>query len=88
MSGYVDLLESNPTPYRIFYNFLKEGWQNLGVRFVKTNVNVIFWRKNTKVFMHFDIDYLIFFIFISTEKNSVFYFIPAKLNIYIKFHIH
>jgi len=66
MSEYIDLLESEPTPYRIFlYNLLKEvpvlqqdfSWPNLNVRFVKQMPMLFFGGENSKVFMHFDIDY-------------------------------
>jgi len=66
MSEYIDLLESAPTPYRIFlYNLLKEvpflqndfTWPSLGVRFVKQMPMLFFGGENSKVFMHFDIDY-------------------------------
>lgn len=67
MSEYVDLLESeNSTNYRIFlYNLMKEvpqlqndfKWPKIGLRLVKQLPMLFFGGRNSKVFMHFDIDY-------------------------------
>ncbi len=66
MAEYIDLLESKPTNYRIFlYNIMKEvpslqkdfKWPNLGLRLVKSLPMLFFGGTNSKVFMHFDIDY-------------------------------
>lgn len=66
MSDYVDLLQSKPTNYRIFlYNLMKEvpllakdfKWPNIGLRLVKQLPMLFFGGENSKVFMHFDIDY-------------------------------
>lgn len=66
MSDYIDLLESGPTNYRIFlYNLMKEvpvlkgdfKWPDIGLRLVKQLPMLFFGGENSKVFMHFDIDY-------------------------------
>ncbi|MDR0229763.1 MAG: cupin-like domain-containing protein [Flavobacteriaceae bacterium] len=66
MSDYIDLLQSKPTNYRIFlYNIMKEvpslkedfKWPKLGLRLVKQLPMLFFGGTNSKVFMHFDIDY-------------------------------
>jgi hypothetical protein len=66
MADYVDLLQSKPTNYRIFlYNLMKEvpqlqndfKWPDIGLRLVKQLPMLFFGGENSKVFMHFDIDY-------------------------------
>lgn len=66
MSDYIDLLKSKPTNYRIFlYNLMKEvpslkldfKWPDIGLRLVKQLPMLFFGGENSKVFMHFDIDY-------------------------------
>src|SRR5690606_28309487 len=66
MSEYIDLLEIEPTNYRIFlYNIMKEvpqlredfKWPKIGLRLVKQLPMLFFGGENSKVFMHFDIDY-------------------------------
>lgn len=66
MAEYVDLLEKESTPYRIFlYNLMKEvpqlqndfRWPDLGFRLIKQLPMLFFGGENSKVFMHFDIDY-------------------------------
>lgn len=66
MSDYVDLLEKEPTNYRIFlYNLMKEvpqlredfKWPDIGLRLVRQLPMLFFGGENSKVFMHFDIDY-------------------------------
>ncbi|MDM1397080.1 cupin-like domain-containing protein [Myroides odoratimimus] len=66
MADYIDLLEKEPTDYRIFlYNIMKEvpslrndfRWPKLGLRLVKQLPMLFFGGTNSKVFMHFDIDY-------------------------------
>ncbi len=66
MRDYVDLLEKEPTNYRIFlYNIMKEvpqlrqdfRWPDIGLRLVKQLPMLFFGGENAKVFMHFDIDY-------------------------------
>lgn len=66
MADYIDLLESEPTNYRIFlYNLMKEVpqlkddfmWPDLGIKLVKQLPMLFFGGENSKVFMHYDIDY-------------------------------
>lgn len=66
MSDYVDLLLSKPTNYRIFlYNLIKEVpslkndflWPDIGLNLVKQLPMLFFGGENSKVFMHYDIDY-------------------------------
>lgn len=66
MSDYIDLLQSKSTNYRIFlYNLMKEvpslardfKWPDIGLRLVKQLPMLFFGGENSKVFMHFDIDY-------------------------------
>ena len=66
MAEYIDLLEKEPTNYRIFlYNIMKEvpslkkdfKWPNIGLRLIKQLPMLFFGGENAKVFMHFDIDY-------------------------------
>ncbi|WP_335965553.1 cupin-like domain-containing protein [Galbibacter sp. PAP.153] len=66
MGEYIKLLESKPTSYRIFlYNLMKEvpslqkdfNWPDLGIKLVKQLPMLFFGGENSKVFMHFDIDY-------------------------------
>lgn len=66
MADYIDLLQSKPTSYRIFlYNIMKEvpslqndfRWPDIGLKLVKQLPMLFFGGENSKVFMHFDIDY-------------------------------
>lgn len=66
MSDYIDLLESKPTNYRIFlYNLIKEVptlkndflWPDIGLKLVKQMPMLFFGGENSRVFMHYDIDY-------------------------------
>ncbi|MGS2741304.1 cupin-like domain-containing protein [Sinomicrobium sp. M5D2P17] len=66
MYEYIKLLETEPTRYRIFlYNLMKEvpalqkdfEWPDIGLKLVKQLPMLFFGGENSKVFMHFDIDY-------------------------------
>ncbi len=66
MADYIDLLQSKPTNYRIFlYNLMKEvpslkndfRWPDIGLRLVKQLPMLFFGGENSKVFIHYDIDY-------------------------------
>ncbi|MCV2486841.1 cupin-like domain-containing protein [Flavobacterium sp. SH_e] len=66
MSDYIKLLEEKPTNYRIFlYNLMKEVpslkddflWPDIGLKLVKQMPMLFFGGENSKVFMHYDIDY-------------------------------
>ncbi|MEO8238009.1 MAG: cupin-like domain-containing protein [Flavobacterium sp.] len=66
MSDYIDLLEQKPTNYRIFlYNLMKEVpslkndflWPEIGLKLIKQLPMLFFGGENSRVFMHYDIDY-------------------------------
>jgi len=66
MADYINLLESKPTNYRIFlYNLMKEvpslkddfRWPDIGLSLVKQLPMLFFGGENSKVFIHYDIDY-------------------------------
>ncbi len=66
MADYIDLLKSAPTNYRIFlYNLMKEvpqlkndfRWPDIGLRLVKQLPMLFFGGENSKVFIHYDIDF-------------------------------
>ena len=65
MSEYVDLLQKEPTKYRIFlYNVLKEvpelqkdfNFPDVGLRLMKSLPMLFFGGENSHTFMHYDID--------------------------------
>jgi hypothetical protein len=83
MSDYIDLLQSEPTNYRIFlYNLMNEvpvlkndfKWPDLGLRLVKQLPMLFFGGENSKVFMHYDIDYsnILHFHFHGTKQCILF----------------
>ncbi|MDT0677770.1 cupin-like domain-containing protein [Autumnicola musiva] len=66
MAEYIELLKTKPTNYRIFlYHMLKEvpvlqedfKFPDLGLRFLKQLPTLFFGGENSKVFMHYDIDF-------------------------------
>ncbi len=66
MSEYIELLHTKPTNYRIFlYNLLREvpslskdfRWPNLGLKLIRQMPMLFFGGTNSKVFIHYDIDY-------------------------------
>lgn len=66
MSDYIELLQEKPTNYRIFlYNLMKQVpslkndflWPEIGLKLVKQMPMLFFGGENSKVFMHYDIDY-------------------------------
>ncbi len=66
MSEYISLLKSKPTNYRIFlYHLMKEvpalqkdfKFPDMGLRFLKQLPMLFFGGENSKVFMHYDIDF-------------------------------
>jgi hypothetical protein len=83
MSDYIDLLESKPTNYRIFlYNLMKEvpvlkndfRWPDIGLRLVRQLPMLFFGGEQSRVFMHFDIDYsnILHFHFHGTKQCILF----------------
>lgn len=66
MAEYITLLQSKPTNYRIFlYNLMKQvpvlqndfKWPDIGLNLVKQLPMLFFGGENSKVFIHYDIDY-------------------------------
>ena len=66
MADYIDLLKKGPTSYRIFlYHILKEvpalqkdfSFPDIGLRIIKQVPMLFFGGENSKVFMHYDIDF-------------------------------
>lgn len=66
MSDYINLLQKEPTNYRIFlYNLMKEvpilrddfKWPDIGLKLIKQLPMLFFGGTNAKVFIHYDIDY-------------------------------
>lgn len=83
MSEYIDLLESKPTNYRIFlYNLVKQvpvlredfKWPDLGLSLIKQMPMLFFGGRNSKVFIHYDIDYsnILHFHFHGTKRCVLF----------------
>jgi len=83
MSEYIDLLEKEPTNYRIFlYNLMKEvpvlkndfKWPDIGLKLVKQLPMLFFGGENSRVFMHYDIDYsnILHFHFHGTKQCVIF----------------
>lgn len=72
MHDYIKLLKKEPTPYRIFlYNLMNQvpqlqkdfSYPDMGLRWLKSLPFLFFGGENSKVFMHFDIDYANIFHF-------------------------
>lgn len=87
MTEYIDLLKSKPTSYRIFlYNLMKEvpGFQkdfdfpDVGLRFLKQLPMLFFGGENSKVFMHYDIDYANIMHFHFHGKKQCILFPPSE----------
>ena len=66
MSDYIELLQEKPTNYRIFlYNLMKQVpslkndflWPEIGLKLIKQMPMLFFGGENSRVFMHYDIDY-------------------------------
>lgn len=83
MSEYIDLLESKPTNYRIFlYNLVKQvpklmedfKWPDLGLKLIRQLPMLFFGGQNSKVFIHYDIDYsnILHFHFHGTKQCILF----------------
>lgn len=83
MGDYIDLLQSKPTNYRIFlYNLMQQvpglrgdfKWPDLGLSLVKQLPMLFFGGENSRVFMHYDIDYsnILHFHFQGTKQCILF----------------
>lgn len=93
MADYIDLLESKPTNYRIFlYNLMKEvpalkndfNWPKIGLRLVKQLPMLFFGGENSKVFMHYDIDYSNILHFHFHGKKQCILFAPDQTRFLYK----
>lgn len=87
MAEYLDLLESGPTNYRIFlYHLLKEvpalqkdfDFPQIGLRFIKKLPTLFFGGENSKVFMHYDIDFANIMHFHFHGKKKCILFPPSQ----------
>ncbi|MAM17618.1 MAG: cupin [Gramella sp.] len=87
MSDYIDLLEREPTNYRIFlYNLLKQvpklqedfSFPDIGLRFLKQLPMLFFGGANSRVFMHYDIDYANILHFHFHGKKQCILFPPSE----------
>lgn len=89
MSEYIDLLEKEPTDYRIFlYHLMKEvpalqndfKFPDVGLRMIKQLPMLFFGGENSKVFMHYDIDFANIFHFHFHGKKQCILFPPSESN--------
>ena len=87
MADYIDLLLKGPTNYRIFlYNLMKEvpalsndfKWPNIGLHLVKQLPMLFFGGENSRVFMHYDIDYSNILHFHFHGKKRCVLFAPSE----------
>lgn len=87
MADYIDLLLKEPTNYRIFlYNLMKEvpalsndfRWPNIGLHLVKQLPMLFFGGENSRVFMHYDIDYSNILHFHFHGKKRCVLFAPSE----------
>lgn len=87
MAEYIDLLNSGPTNYRIFlYHLLKEvpilqqdfSFPKIGLPFIKQLPMLFFGGENSKVFMHYDIDFANILHFHFHGKKQCILFPPSE----------
>lgn len=87
MAEYIELLRTKPTKYRIFlYHLLKEvpqlqkdfNYPKMGMRFIKQLPMLFFGGENSKVFMHYDIDFANIFHFHFHGKKQCILFAPSQ----------
>lgn len=87
MVDYIDLLLKEPTNYRIFlYNLMKEvpalsndfKWPDIGLKLVKQLPMLFFGGENSRVFMHYDIDYSNILHFHFHGKKRCVLFAPSE----------
>lgn len=87
MAEYIDLLESGPTKYRIFlYHLLKEvpalqkdfDFPDVGMKFIRKLPMLFFGGENSKVFMHYDIDFANILHFHFHGKKRCILFPPSQ----------
>jgi len=92
MSEYIDLLEREPTRYRIFlYNVLKEvpelqkdyDFPDVGLRLIKSLPMLFFGGEDSFTFMHYDIDLAnILHFHFQGEKECILYPLREKKHLY------
>ncbi|MFI8377588.1 cupin-like domain-containing protein [Leeuwenhoekiella sp. NPDC079379] len=92
MADYIDLLQKEPTTYRIFlYNIMKEvptlkkdfNFPKIGLHLIKQIPMVFFGGENSRVFMHHDIDFANILHFHFHGKKQVVLFPPEQTeNLY------
>lgn len=92
MSEYIDLLEREPTRYRIFlYNVLKEvpelqkdfDYPDIGLRLMKSLPMLFFGGEDSYTFMHYDIDLAnILHFHFQGEKECILYPFEEKKHLY------
>lgn len=87
MADYIDLLKSGPTNYRIFlYQLLREvpslqkdfSFPDIGLRFLRQLPTLFFGGQQSKVFMHYDIDYANIMHFHFHGKKQCILFPPSE----------
>jgi len=87
MADYIDLLKSEPTKYRIFlYHILKEvpslqkdfQFPKIGLKILKQLPMLFFGGENSKVFMHYDIDFANILHFHFHGKKQCILFPPSE----------
>ena len=87
MGEYIDLLRSEPTKYRIFlYHLMKEVPQlqkdfyypKIGLKLLKQIPMLFFGGENSKVFMHYDIDFANILHFHFHGKKECILFPPSE----------
>lgn len=87
MADYIELLKSGPTNYRIFlYHLMKEvpalqqdfKFPDIGLRFIKQLPMLFFGGENSRVFMHYDIDYANIMHFHFHGKKQCILFPPSE----------
>lgn len=87
MADYIDLLKKGPTSCRIFlYNLLKEvpslqkdfEYPDIGLKFLRQLPMLFFGGENSKVFMHYDIDFANIFHFHFHGHKQCILFDPSQ----------
>ena len=87
MREYIELLEKGPTSYRIFlYHLLREvpslqkdfEYPNIGLQILKQIPMLFFGGENSKVFMHYDIDFANILHFHFHGKKRCILFPPSE----------
>ncbi|NLP59092.1 cupin-like domain-containing protein [Lutibacter sp. B1] len=87
MSEYIDLLQREPTRYRIFlYNIIKEipslkkdfSYPDIGLKFLKSLPMLFFGGTDSYTFMHYDIDLANIFHFHFQGKKTCILFPPSE----------